>query len=107
MLGALDAPAAEIPAFHTVSRDFAFIVDEDVPAEKVLRAARGADKALVTAVDLFDVYAGKGIAPGKKSLAIAVTLQPRARTLTDAEIDAVAEKIVAQVAKATGGVLRG
>jgi phenylalanyl-tRNA synthetase beta chain len=97
----------ELSPFQPVSRDFAFLVDEDVPAEKVLRAARGADKALITEVALFDVYQGKGVAPGKKSLAIAVTLQPRAATLTDQEIEAVAAKVVAQVSAATGGSLRG
>ena len=69
-------------------------------------SAKGADKALISKVDLFDVYAGKGIEAGKKSLAIAVTLQPTDRTLTDAEIEAVAAKIVAAVSKATGGTLR-
>ena len=99
-------PALELSPFHTVERDFAFVVDEGLPAEKLLRAARGADKALIATVELFDVYAGKGIEAGKKSLAISVTLQPTTRTLTDAEIEAVAAKIVAQVNKATGGVLR-
>ena len=56
---------------------------------------------------MFDVYDGKGVPGGKKSIAIAVTLQPVERTLTDAEIEAVSAKIVAQVAKATGAVLRG
>jgi len=97
----------EISPFQPVTRDFAFVVDAEVPAEKLLRAAKGADKTLIAGVDLFDVYAGKGIDPGKKSLAIAVTLQPRDHTLTEAEIEAAAEKIVAQVGKATGGVLRG
>jgi phenylalanyl-tRNA synthetase beta chain len=97
----------ELSPFQPVSRDFAFLVDEDVPAEKVIRAARGADKALIAEVSLFDVYRGKGVAPGKKSLAIAVTLQPRQATLTDQEIDAVAAKVVAQVNAATGGSLRG
>ncbi|WP_340116611.1 phenylalanine--tRNA ligase subunit beta [Pelagibius sp. 7325] len=97
----------ELSPFQPVSRDFAFLVDEDVPAEKLLRAARGADKALITEVALFDVYQGKGVEPGKKSLAIAVTLQPRQGTLTDQEIEAVAAKVVAQVAGATGGILRG
>ncbi|WP_193368892.1 phenylalanine--tRNA ligase subunit beta [Pelagibius marinus] len=97
----------ELSPFQPVSRDFAFLVDEEVPAEKVLRAARGADKALIAGVSLFDVYQGKGVEPGKKSLAIAVTLQPREATLTDQEIEAVAEKVVAQVTKATGGTLRG
>ena len=58
-------------------------------------------------VDVFDVFTGKGVPDGKKSLAIEVTLQPRERTLTDQEIDAVAAKIVAAVTKATGGELRG
>jgi phenylalanyl-tRNA synthetase beta chain len=97
----------ELSPFQPVSRDFAFVVDEDVPAEKLLRAARGADKALIAEVALFDVYRGKGVAPGKKSLAIAVTLQPREATLTDQEIEAVAAKVVAQVSAATGGSLRG
>ena len=100
-------PALKLSAFQPVERDFAFLVDRDLPAEKLIRAAKGADKALVAAVRLFDAYEGKGVEDGKKSLAIAVTLQPRARTLTDAEIDAVAAKIVAQVEKATGGTLRG
>lgn len=97
----------ELSPFQPVSRDFAFVVDEAVPAEKVVRAARGADKALITDVAVFDVYRGKGIEPGKKSLAIAVTLQPRQATLTDPEIEAVAAKVVAQVKAATGGSLRG
>lgn len=100
-------PALVLSPFQAISRDFAFIVDADVPAEKLLRAAKSADKALITTVALFDLYAGKGIEDGKKSLAIAVTLQPTTHTLTDAEIDAVAAKIVAQVTKATGGALRG
>ena len=98
--------ALVLSPFQAISRDFAFIVDEDVPAEKLLRAAKGADKALITKVELFDVYVGKGIEDGKKSLAIAVTLQPTSHTLTDAEIEAVAAKIVAQVSRVTGGVLR-
>ena len=73
----------------------------------VLRAAQGADRKLIAAVTVFDVYEGKGIEENKKSLAIAVTLQPREKTLTDQEIEAVAAKIVAEVAKETGGVLRG
>ena len=100
-------PALDLSPFQPVERDFAFLVDAEVPAEKLLRAAKGADKALVADVALFDLYSGKGVEDGKKSLAIAVTLQPRERTRTDQEIDAVGAKIVAQVEKATGGVLRG
>ncbi|MCA1242901.1 phenylalanine--tRNA ligase subunit beta [Stappia stellulata] len=90
-----------------VRRDFAFVVDEAVTADKLIKAARGADKALIVDVTLFDVYRGKGIEEGRKSLAIDVTLQPRDKTLTDEDIDAVAAKIRAAVEKATGGTLRG
>ncbi len=93
--------------FQPVSRDFAFVVDAAVPADKLVRAAKGADRALIARVEVFDLYEGQGIEAGKKSLALAVTLQPRERTLTDPEIEAVCQKIVAQVEKATGGVLRG
>ncbi|MGX9965800.1 phenylalanine--tRNA ligase subunit beta [Roseomonas sp. F4] len=97
----------DLPAFQPLKRDFAFVVDANVPAEQLLRAARNADKTLVTDVTLFDRYAGDRMAEGKISLAIQATLQPRERTLTDAEIEAVTAKIVAAVAKATGAVLRG
>ena len=100
-------PHLTLSPFQPVSRDFAFVVDAEVPADKLMRAAQGADKELIARVDLFDVYEGKGIGEGKKSLAIAVTLQPTTRTLTDPEIEAVSKKIVDKVAKATGGVLRG
>jgi phenylalanyl-tRNA synthetase beta chain len=100
-------PPLKLSPFQPVERDFAFLVDESVEAEKIVRAARNADKTLITGARVFDLYAGKGVAEGKKSLAIAVTLQPVERTLTDAEIEAVSAKIVAQVVKATGAVLRG
>ena len=96
-----------LSAFQPVERDFAFLVDADVEAEKLVRAARNSDKALIAGARVFDVYAGKGVPEGKKSLAIAVTLQPVERTLTDAEIEAVCNKIVAAVTKATAAVLRG
>jgi phenylalanyl-tRNA synthetase beta chain len=97
----------ELSAFQPVSRDFAFIVDRKIAAGDIVRAAQGIDKKLITNVTVFDVYEGKGIDDGKKSIAIAVTLQPREKTLTDQEIDAVAAKIVAEVTKKTGGTLRG
>jgi phenylalanyl-tRNA synthetase beta chain len=100
-------PLLELSAFQPVSRDFAFIVDRGVKAGDLVRAAQGADKKLVTGVTLFDLYEGKGIDEGKKSIAIAVTIQPREKTLTDQEIDAVAAKIVAEVNRKTGGTLRG
>ena len=99
-------PALKLSDLQPVSRDFAFVVDRDVPADKVLRAAKNADKALITAVDVFDVFEGKGIGEGKKSLGIAVTLQPVDKTLTDEEIEKVSGAVVAAVAKATGATLR-
>jgi phenylalanyl-tRNA synthetase beta chain len=99
-------PKLELSPFQPVARDFAFVVDRNVTADTIVRAAEGVDRSLIAAVQVFDVYEGKGIEAGKKSIAIAVTLQPREKTLTDAEIEAVAAKIVAEVAKRTGATLR-
>ena len=90
-----------------VRRDFAFVVDDAVAAGDITRAALGADKALVVDAAVFDVFAGEAIGAGKKSVAIEVTLQPVEATLDDKALDAVSSKIVAAVAKATGGALRG
>jgi phenylalanyl-tRNA synthetase beta chain len=98
--------APDLPSFQPVRRDFAFLADAGVTADAVLRAARGADRALIAGVVLFDRYQGERVADGKVSLGIEVTFQPRERTLTDAEIEAVSEKLVAAVAKATGATLR-
>jgi len=100
-------PVLELSAFQPVSRDFAFIVDRTVKAGDIVRAAQGVDKKLITDVTVFDVYEGKGIDEAKKSIAIAVTMQPREKTMTDEEIEAVAAKLVAEVARKTGGTLRG
>jgi phenylalanyl-tRNA synthetase beta chain len=99
-------PLLELSPFQPVERDFAFMVDSSVKAADIVRSAQNVDKKLITQVSVFDVYEGKGIEPGKKSIAIAVTLQPRDKTMTDQEIDALGQKIVAEVAKRTGGVLR-
>ncbi len=99
-------PLLELSPFQPVSRDFAFIVDHSVKSGDIVRTAQAVDKKLITSVTVFDVYEGKGIDEAKKSVAIAVTLQPREKTLTDQEIDAVASKIVTDVTKKTGGVLR-
>jgi phenylalanyl-tRNA synthetase beta chain len=99
-------PALDVSPFQPVERDFAFVVDRTVRAGDIVRAAQNAAKKMVTAVNVFDVYEGAGIEAGKKSIAIAVTLQPREKTLTDQEIEAVAAKIVAEVTKRTGGMLR-
>jgi phenylalanyl-tRNA synthetase beta chain len=100
-------PALDASDLQPVRRDFAFLLDRDVEAGDVVRAAAGADRALIADIGVFDVFTGQGVPEGKKSLAIEVTLQPRDKTLTDAEIEAVAAKIVAAVQKATGGELRG
>ena len=97
----------DLSEFMPLERDFAFVVDRSVKAGDILRAAQGADRALITGADVFDVYEGTGIPEGRKSVAISVTLQPREKTLTDAEIEAVSAKVVAEVAKKTGAALRG
>ena len=99
-------PPLRASPFPPVDRDFAFVVDEAVPAETLLAALRAADKVLIREVSLFDVYTGTGLEQGKKSLAVAVRLQSQDHTLSEAEIDAAAKKIVAAASKATGAVLR-
>jgi phenylalanyl-tRNA synthetase beta chain len=100
-------PPLELSPFQPVERDFAFVVDRAVKAGDLVRAAQSAERKLITRVNVFDVYEGEGIAADKKSIAIAVTLQPREKTMTDQEIDAVAARIVAEVGRRTGGTLRG
>ena len=98
--------APDLAAFQPLRRDFAFLVDTNVAADAVLRAARGAERSLIAGVSLFDLYEGDKLPDGKKSLAVEVVFQPRERTLTDAEIETAGQKVVAAVAKATGAVLR-
>ena len=99
-------PPLELSPFQPVERDFAFVVDRSVLAGDIIRAAQSADRKLISKITVFDVYQGAGIEPGKKSIAISVTLQPREKTMTDQEIEAVAVKIVAEVSKRTGATLR-
>jgi phenylalanyl-tRNA synthetase beta chain len=96
-----------LPPFQPIRRDFAFLVAAGTPAEGLLRAAKGAERNFITNVTLFDRYEGKNLPDGQISLAIAVTIQPVEKSLTEAELDAISAKIVTAVAKATGGVLRG
>lgn len=91
---------------QAVERDFAFVVDIDVEALTLVNAAAGADKALIDNVRLFDQFIGGSLGEGKKSLAITVRLQPTDKTLKEAEIEAVSQKIIEKVTKATGGTLR-
>ncbi|MBC7142781.1 MAG: phenylalanine--tRNA ligase subunit beta, partial [Rhodobacteraceae bacterium] len=103
--------ALGISDLQAVERDFAFVVGREVEAMTLVNAAQGADKALIESVRVFDEFAGDKaeaqMGAGKKSLAITVRLQPRDKTLTDEEIEAVSARIVEKVAKATGGALRG
>jgi phenylalanyl-tRNA synthetase beta chain len=99
-------PVLELSQFQPVTRDFAFVVDRAVKAGDIVRTAQALDRKLIAGVSVFDVYEGQGIEAGKKSIAIAVTIQPREKTMTEAEIDALAAKIVAEVGKRTGGKLR-
>ena len=99
-------PHLSLSAFQRVSRDFAFVINEDVTAEMITSAANKVDKELITETDVFDVFAGGNLEEGKKSMALSITLQPMDRTLTDAEIEEVAKKVVASVTKATGAALR-
>jgi phenylalanyl-tRNA synthetase beta chain len=100
-------PALALNDLLPLTRDFAFVLDQGVEAQAVIKAAMGADKALIRDVNVFDVYQGKGIADGKKSMAIQVMLQPVEKTLTDEDIERVSQKIVAEVTRATGGEIRG
>ena len=99
-------PPLRLSSFQPVERDFAFVMDEDVPAACVVEAARTADPALIADVRVFDVFAGAGLGSGRKSLAITVIIQPTERTLTDADFEAVSSRIAERVEQATGGVLR-
>lgn len=100
-------PLLALSQFQPVSRDFAFVVGKDVQADDIVKAIKGADKDLITNIAVFDVYAGKGVEDGKKSVAVSVTLQPVEKTLTDEEIEATSKKIVDAVVKKSGAVLRG
>ncbi|AUH32860.1 phenylalanine--tRNA ligase subunit beta [Paracoccus tegillarcae] len=97
-------PALQASGLQAVERDFAFVVDGQIEALALVNAAQGADKALIERVTVFDQFTG--LDDGKKSIAITARLQPRDKTLTDAEIEAVSQKIIEKVQKATGGTLR-
>ncbi|MGO4565742.1 phenylalanine--tRNA ligase subunit beta [Rhizobium sp. 2YAF20] len=99
-------PALELSPFQAVRRDFAFVVDRTVEAGAIIRAASGADRKLVTGVNVFDVFEGASLGEGKKSVAIEVQIQPADRTLTDEDFEVLTQKIIANVAKTTGGALR-
>ncbi len=100
-------PGLQVQDLLPVKRDFAFVGNAQVAADKFIRAAKGADKALISDVLVFDVFSGGSLEAGQRSIALEVTLQPTGKTLTDEEIDAVSKAVVAAVTKATGATLRG
>lgn len=98
---------ADLSGLMPLTRDFAFIVDQKTEAAEIVKAAQGVDRTLIASVSIFDIYVGQGVPVGKKSVALAARIQPRETTLTEAEIDALAARIVAAVGNKTGAVLRG
>ena len=99
-------PALNLSDFQAVRRDFAFIVDKSVEAGAIVRAASRGDRKLITGVQVFDLFEGASLGDGKKSVAIEVAIQPAERTLNDEDLEALTGKIIANVTKSTGGVLR-
>src|SRR5690606_31311427 len=99
-------PALALSPFMPLSRDFAFLVDEQVAAADLVRAVASADKALIAEARVFDVYRGQGVPEGQKSVAVEVRIQPRDATLTDAEIEGLSRRITAAAEKAVGARLR-
>jgi len=100
-------PKLELSQLQAVKRDFAFVVDKAVEAGSLTRAAFAADKKLITGVNVFDIFEGSALGATKKSVAIEVSIQPTDKTLTDEDFEALAKRIVDNVGKQTGGVLRG
>ena len=99
-------PLLVLSPFQPVQRDFAFLVEDKVEADAIIKAARSPDKMIET-VEIFDIYKGKGVEDGKKSVAINVIIQPKDKTLSDAEIDSISKKIVEAVTSKCGAALRG
>lgn len=99
-------PLLALAALQPLNRDFAFIVKDSVAADDLLHAAKSAEKNLITDARIFDVYAGKGVEDGFKSLALSITIQPIETTLTDTQLDELMQKVIDSVAEKTGGTLR-
>ncbi|MEJ0063751.1 MAG: hypothetical protein WDO70_11305 [Alphaproteobacteria bacterium] len=99
-------PALHLAALQPVQRDFAFVVDAEISADKIGKCIRQVDKNMIVDVNVFDVYAGKNLGEGKKSLALSVTFQPREQSMTDEQLEQLSAAIVAAVAKGAGGTLR-
>jgi len=97
----------ELSRFQAVERDFAFVVDSSVPAAQIVGAVQAADKKLIVGVNVFDLFEGPSLGEDRKSVAVEVEIQPVERTLTDADLESIADRIVDNVGRKTGGVLRG
>jgi phenylalanyl-tRNA synthetase beta chain len=89
-----------------VSRDFAFVVDEEINADKLIKIIKNIDQKIISEVKLFDIYRGKNIDSNKKSIAVEVKMQPEKLTFTDQEIDAISSQIIKEVSNSLGAVLR-
>ncbi len=98
--------ALSLSNLQSVERDFAFLIDRDVAVADLLRAAKGADKAQIAAVSVFDVYEGKGVPEGQRSVAISAVFEPKDETFSDEQIEALSQKICAAAHKAVGAILR-
>ncbi len=99
-------PLLQLDSLQPVQRDFAFVLPANVPASKLLQAAKNADKALIKQVELFDLYAGKGLPDGHKSIAISITVQPREQPLTEADLQKISTTVIEAVRAATDAQLR-
>jgi phenylalanyl-tRNA synthetase beta chain len=100
-------PRLDLSQFQALRRDFAFVVDRAVPAGEIMKAALAADRKLVSAANVFDLFEGASLGENKKSVAIEVAIQPVDKTLTDDDLETLTKAIIANVTKQTGGVLRG
>lgn len=98
--------ALTLSNLQSVERDFAFLLDRDVPVADLVRAAKGADKSLISDVSVFDVYEGKGVPEGQRSIAISAVFEPKDETFSDKEIEALSQKICDAANKAVGAILR-
>ncbi len=96
----------KVSSLQPIHRDFAFLLEKGTPVDKMIRAAMKVDKALITDAHIFDIYDGKGIPEGKKSIALTVTFEPFENTLTDDEINKLMDKIIIAVGSEAGGELR-
>ena len=98
--------ALQVSNLQAVERDFAFLMDADKQVFDLVRAVKGADKSHISGVNVFDVYEGKGVPEGQKSIAVSVMLEPKDETFADKDIEAISGKVVAAAAKAVGATLR-